>query len=358
MTSSVRDWATLSDVYTAEAVEAIAAKTPSSNGFKTLHRVLTATGENVETTRSHLAKYLRFAQLHNGLDADRLKRLREPADYAAWHAVYNELLVAYFVAKRFALQVSFVVNPSKKGEGDFYITHSGGCIIVEAKTPKGDNPELQGPTEEGHDGWDDDLVRTAFLQGASQLEKGKCNLIVICTQLCAWIHDWTPLERLLYGQEVITGKFDSNERQITGLQTEFRPDGELLRHTPKRYTRISAVASFRTDTYCGGAFHPHVMQVQFAVLHNYFATCCIPPKLFSAAEQFVPDRDKTRIKHINEKRSTLLFYMGADRLQDSRTRVKLALHRPIRRLRRLHYRLRISRTLRTATSQRRDRHGQ
>jgi len=354
VTSPTQDLAALHDIFPPAVVDAIAARAQSSNGFKILHETLTATNENSEIARSHLAKCLRFAQDHNGLDTDRLKRLCEPADYATWRAVHNELLVAYFVAKHFALQVSFIVNPTQKGQGDFQIAHSTGRIIVEVKTPKGDDPDLRGPTEKAHYGWDNDLIRTAFLQGAKQVRKGNRNLIVICTQLCAWIHDWMPLEKLLYGQEVITANFDPKRGQITRPRTEFRPDGKLLGHRPKRHTRVSAVASFRTDAYSEGPFDPEVMQVQFAVLHNYFAACHIPPRVFSAAEQFIPDKRRRRITHVNEKRATLLFYMGENSIQDARTRLKVGIHGLFRKMTRSYYKLKMRRVMKTMACEQRD----
>ncbi len=168
---------------------------------------------------------------------------------AVWKATHNELLVPYFFAKAFGLTISFTVTPTQKGQGDFQIIHPKGRVIVEVKTPRGDDPNLEGPQGGVHWGWDEELIKPVFLEAAGRLRRGNLNLVVICTHLCAWIHDSMPFERMLYGEDTIAATFDPETGNVGEPRTEFRPNGELLRHKPKRYTRISAVASLRTDAY-------------------------------------------------------------------------------------------------------------
>lgn len=344
----------LSRVYTSEVIAGISARAGSDNGLNLLSQMLAGVGEGLVVDRAHLNAYLQFAEQRGGLDADRLGRLRHPHDYAAWKAVHNELLVPYFFSKTFRLKIEFTVNPTRKGEGDFQIVRPEGRIIVEVKTPRGDDPNLQGPQARVHCGWDEDLLRPAFLQAAKQLQRGNRNLIVICAQLCAWIHDSMPFERLLYGQDVITAEFDPETGQTTRPRTVFEPSGELLRYKWKRRTRISAVASLRTDTYCGGPFNNLVRQVQFTVLHNCFALAHIPPNVFGGAEQFVPDENRGRIKHVNKHRSTMLLYLTDTPIADIHTRLTVFFERLLRALRRVWLRAKIRRVAKAMQSERND----
>jgi hypothetical protein len=336
------DSAVLHEIYTPAAIESIRTRAESDSGFKLLHQMLTGANEHLAVDRAHFAKCLRFAREHNGLDVDRLHRLGDPSDYAAWRAVYNELLVPYFFAKAFGLTVCFTVNPTQKGQGDFEIIHRRGRVIVEVKTPRGDDPNLEGPQDTVHWGWDEGLIRPPFLQAARQLQKGNLNLVVICTDLCAWMHDGMAFERLLYGQEIIAATFDSKTGRTGEPRTEFRLDGELLRHRPKRHTRISAVASI-----CAGPFDDaQVMQIQFAVLHNYFASCPIPPQVFHRAEQFLPIPGKGSIKHVGQGHSTILLYTTEGWAQAIVKRLEVSIHSLYRPIRRFYWRIKMRRVAR------------
>lgn len=292
------------EVYTPEVSEAIAERAKVDLGLKQLDSRLHPTNEYLAYDRVHLDKCLVFAKNCEGLDQDRLSRLRQPQNFHTWQSAYNELLVPYFFARAFRLQIEFVTNPQKKGLGDFQVIHQQGRIIVEVKTPKGDDPDLQGPGDNVHAGFDDELLRPAFIDGAKQLRRGNRNLIVICTQLCAWIHDSDAFEKLFYGQEVITRSFDSELGEAVGpTEIKFDPDGELLRHRPKRYTRISAIASFRNDISSCRRFPEEAQQIQFTVFHNYHAVSQIEPNMFAGVEQFIPDTGK----HINKDKSDFLI---------------------------------------------------
>lgn len=344
------DLAVLHEIYTREIVEWISTSAISDKGLSLVHRMLTGANERLAIDRAHFAKCLRFAKEHNGLDADRLQRLRRPEHYAAWKAAYNELLVPYFFAEAFGLTVSFVVNPTQKGQGDFQIMHPKGRVVVEVKTPRGDDPNLQGPQDTVHWGWDEELIRPVFLEAARQLRRGNLNLVVICTQLCAWIHDWTPFEKLLYGEDVITATFDPGTGNTGEPKTAFQPNGELHRHRPRQYTRISAVASFRTDAYCAGPFDSQVMQVQFAVLHNYFARCPIARQVFHGAEQFLPVPGKGRIKHVKERQSTIFLYLTDGWREGIFKRLRVTTNLLCRRIRRLYYRVKFRRAMKAIES--------
>ena len=308
MSSGERSLTVFHQVYTPEVLAAIAKKANSDKGQNVLHRMLIADNDPLRIDRVHFDKCLRFAKQNDGIDADRLARLREPESYAVWKSVHNELLVPYFFTKVFKLEVKFITNAKERGLGDFQIIDPEGIIIVEVKTPRGDDPNLEGPKESMHAGLDEQLLRPAFLDGARQLRRGNKNLIVICTQLCAWIHDWRPFEKLFYGQEIITAAFDTKlGRVVEPVKTKFIPDGELNKYRKKRFTRISAIASFRNDIYCGSPFSEEAQQIQFAVLHNYHALCPISPNLFSEVEQFIPDRKKGSIEHINKEKNAVLI---------------------------------------------------
>jgi hypothetical protein len=345
----------LSEIYTSQVVGEIAKRAQSDKGMAVLHRLLTAGDEHRTIERVHLDRCLRFAKERNGLDADRLQRLTEPHNYAAWEAVHNELLVPYFFSKAFNLNIQFVVSPGEKGLGDFQIDYSAGKIYVEVKTPKGDDPDRQGSCEAAHAGYDEHLIKPSFLEGARQLKRENKNLIVICTQLCAWIHDESPFEKLLYGQEVITAQLDTRIGRVIGLpMVEFHPNGELHRHRPRRYTRISAIASFRNDHYWRLPFSEQEQQVQFTVFHNYFAICQIDPDIFSMAEQFVPDKEKETIKHIRPNRRTLIVYMTDSSFTRFLILTRNFLNGGLRVVRRFYYRFRFRRAIRESISKKKE----
>jgi hypothetical protein len=202
-TSASHGLAVLHEVYTPEIIGSLTTRADSDKGLNLLHGMLTGANERLAVDRAHFAKCLRFAKEHNGLDPDRLRRLRTPGDYAAWKAAHNELLVPYFFAKAFGLTVSFIVNPTQKGQGDFQVVHPRGRIVVEVKTPRGDDPNLEGPQDSVHEGWDEELIKPVFLDAARQLQRGNRNLVVVCTQLCAWIHDWMPLRGCITGRMLL-----------------------------------------------------------------------------------------------------------------------------------------------------------
>ena len=343
------------EIYTAQIVSDISRKARSDAGLEILRQILTATNEHYAIERIHLDKCLGFAKNHNGIDADRLRRLTDPPNYAAWKAVHNELLVPYFFSKVFNLNIQFVISPEEKGIGDFQINQSDGKIYVEVKTPKGDDPDCQGSRERAHWGFDEHLIRPSFLEGAKQLKRGNKNLIVICTQLCAWIHDESPFERLLYGQEVITSQLDTKIGKVVGSpHLEFHPDGEFNRHRPARYSRVSAIASFRNDCYLGLPFSDLEQQVQFTVFHNYFAICQIDPDIFSMAEQFIPDKEQETIKHIRPNNRTLLIYITDSLFVCFLIRSRSFLYDVFRMMRRVYYRFRFRRAIRDRINQKKE----
>ncbi len=334
----------LEEIYTSDVLSKIAHRAESDEGLRVLHRLLVPDNEHRRIERVHFDRCLQFAKQHNGIDEDRLVRLRDPANYGVWKAVHNELLVPYFFAKCFKLKVKFITNAKEGGLGDFQVLQPEGVMVVEVKTPKGDDPDLQGPKGTVHAGLDEGFLRQAFVDGARQLKRGRRNLIVICTQLCAWIHDCKPLEKLFYGQEVITTAFDPHlGRAVRPVRTKFVPNGELHKHIPKRFTRVSAIAAFRNDTYCGAPFCENTQQVQFTVLHNYFACLPISPSVFTRAEQFIPDKATKVIKHVNEKGSARLIYSAETEFADFILRLTNCVYTWLRKARRCYYRLKMRR---------------
>jgi hypothetical protein len=296
------------EVYTPEVLKTLAERAKSDTSLRALDSRIHPNNEYLAYDRVHLDKCLVFSKQHGALDQDRLSRLRQPQNFHTWQSVYNELLVPYFFMKVFKLQIDFVTNPKRKGLGDFQVIYPEGRIMVEVKTPKGDDPNLEGPDDTVHEGFDDDLLRPVFLDGARQLRRGNKNLIVICTQLCAWIHESDAFEKLFYGQEVITSPFNPDIGGLVGpIETKFVPNGELLRHRPKRYTRVSAIASFRNDISLCRRFSEEAQQIQFAVFHNYHAVSPLEPNMFIGVEQFIPDKEKGGIEHINEKKNAFLI---------------------------------------------------
>jgi len=344
MTSGGEKLTVFNEIYTSEVLSKIAERAKSDKGLKVLERFLASDNQHLRIERVHFDKCLRFAKERNGIDTDRLGRLREPDNYAAWRSIHNELLVPYFFARGLKLKIRFIINARERGLGDFQVVCPEGVIIVEVKTPKGDDPDLQGPKDSVHAGLDENLLRPAFIDGASQLKRGNKNLIVICTQLCAWIHDSWPFEKLFYGQEVITAPFAPDLGRAVGpIETKFIPDGELHRHVPRRFTRISAIAAFSNDTFLGSPFSEDIQQVQFTVLHNYFARCPIEPSIFGRSEQFVPDRTRKAIKHIKEKNTCVLLYSRETEFANLILRLTNHMYAWFRKLRMLYYRIKMRR---------------
>ena len=137
----------LYEVYTPEVLNTIKQRAKVEPGLKNLESRLYPHNEYLEFDRVHLDKCLVFAKQHDALDQDRLSRLRQPQNFHTWQSIYNELLVPYFLAKVFRLQICFITKPERKGLGDFQIIHQEENIIVEVKTPKGDDPNMEGPKE-------------------------------------------------------------------------------------------------------------------------------------------------------------------------------------------------------------------
>jgi len=330
------------EVFTDEVLRKIGDMAVADDGLKVLSQMLIGANEYLRIDRFHLDRLLQFAINHGGLDNDRHARLTRPGSYHSWKAVYNELLVAYFFAKKFKLNVELISTPDQKGYGDFHLLHPDGPIMVEVKTPRGDDPNLQGPQKGAHWGWDEDLLKGAFLDGASQLQRGNKNLIVICTQLCAWIRDYKPLQRLLYGHDVLTAALDAKAGRIVGpVKSKFVASGELHRHEPSRFTRISAIASFKEDIIGMATFAKHIKPVQFTVLHNYHAICPISDKVFSSAEQFVPKREHKEFDHVKQNHSDIQFFLGNTGFSDFILKVYNFLYKCFRKARRFYWRLRM-----------------
>jgi len=286
------------EVYTPQVLSKIAERAKREQGLDPLHRLLTAASEHRRIERVHLDRCLYFAKKGDGLDTDRLSRLRNPEDYASWLAVRNELLVPYFFAEAFKVRIEFVRAVNRKGLGDFHIV-TPERVIVEVKTPKGDEPDLHSSIEPFHEGLDTNLIESVFRDAARELDRENKNLLVICTQLCTWI-DLDSFEVYFYGQEM-----------FNRTKTIFVPDGKLNkprnRDGGKWFRRISAIGSFNNAHYCSFPFSEEVQQVQFTLLHNYHALCPISPNLFSEVEQFIPDRKKGSIEHINKEKNAVLI---------------------------------------------------
>lgn len=328
----------LQEVYTPDVLNGIAGRSKHDKGLKVLMWILRGENEHPKLDRIHLDKCLRFAQENGGLDADKISRLSDPNNFHEWQSTYNELLVPYFFAKVFKHKIEFVINPEKEGLGDFHVAHPEGKVVVEVKTPRGDDPDMQGPKESVHAGLDEGLLKSVFLDGARQLERGNKNLIIICTQLCAWIRDWKPFEKLFYGQEVITAAFDNKVgRVVEPMRAKFTPDGELNRYRKKRFTRISAIASFKNDIYLGSPFSENIQQIRFHVLHNCFAFNPINPNVFSGADQFIPDKSKKAIKHKRKNNGCILLYSAETEFANLVLKLKNYGHSLLRKIRRLYY---------------------
>ncbi len=218
-------------------------------------------------------------------------------DYAAWKEVHNELLVPYFFAKVLRLRIKFTTNAPSRGLGDFQIVLPTDYIIVEVKTPRGDILAEDLSEDDWHEEVDEHLLESVFRDAAKQVQPGNKNLIVVCTRLCKSMHDSRALEKLLYGHKKLSVAFD--QKQGNTAETELIADGHLIKHHGKRFTRISAVASFREDVIFQLPVSGGQQQVHFAILHNYHAKCPIPPELFPRVEQFVANRERGRVEQIN-----------------------------------------------------------
>jgi hypothetical protein len=287
-------------IYTTSVIDAFRKRANRENRLDIVYDTLTAANKRFATAKRHLSECLQFASDRNGLDMDRRRRLREPVDYAAWKAVHNELLVPYFFAKVFKLNITFMTNAERRGLGDFQIALPTDCVIVEVKTPRGDVLAQDQSEDDCHGGLEEDLLDSVFRDAAKEMQPGNMNLIVVSTRLCKSIFDARALEKLLYGHKKLSVAFDQKQQRIVRTpETEVIPDGHLLRHRGKRFTRISAVASFKEDMIYRLPVPDGPQQVHFAILHNYYAECPISPELFPGVEQWVANREKGKVEQIN-----------------------------------------------------------
>jgi hypothetical protein len=99
-----------------------------------------------------------------------------------------------------------------------------------------------------------------------------------------------PFIWYLYGKEVMI-------HEKGKLRTAIVPNGELLRHRPPRFKRISAVGSFRID-YSQRSTGKD-LPVSFTLFHNYFAKKQIPIGVFDSVEQYVINKSTNQIVPIN-----------------------------------------------------------
>jgi len=221
----------LHEIYDQETQAQIQSKATNGNGLMILYQILTSDNGFRIIQRKNLDKWLLFAKNKNGLDNDKLSRLKRPKSFHLWQSVVNEIEVAYFFAHQFNHNISFVTNASTKGEGEFVINTDNEKIIVEVKTPYDLTRSYTQSITGVHYGLDTHLIEKSFLQAAGQLKKGNVNLVIICTQLCDWIRGMPDsFLHYLFGPKEDHSKSD--------------PCGEFVKHKKKRYTRISAIASF------------------------------------------------------------------------------------------------------------------
>ncbi|RPJ33566.1 MAG: hypothetical protein EHM35_10430, partial [Planctomycetaceae bacterium] len=223
------------EIYTSPVIDAIGRRTNDRNRLDVLYDVLTAADKRFGVAKRHLSQCLQFARDQRGLDTDRLKRLREPRDYAEWKQVHNELLVPYFFAKVFKLKIKFTTNAVRPGLGEFRIALPSDQVIVEVKTPRGDVLAGEQPEkdrgENCHEGLDEHLLDSVFRDAAKQAQPGNKNLLIVSTRLCKRILDSRAFEKLLYGHEEWSFAVKGKQRNIAKpVETEFVPDGHLLRH--------------------------------------------------------------------------------------------------------------------------------
>ncbi len=294
----------LDEIYTAPIIAAFRKKADRRNRLDIVYDTLTSANERFAAAKRCLSECLQFASDQDGLDTNRLSRLREAKDYAEWKQVHNELLVPYFFARVFKLKIKFTTNAAKRGLGEFRIVLPTDQVIVEVKTPRGDILAKEQPEKDGeedcHEGLDEHLLDSVFRDAAKQARPGNKNLLVVSTRLCKWILDSRAFEKLLYGHE--EWSFAVGERQdhpARPVETEFVSDGHLLKHRGRRFTRISAVASFKEDVSYRLPVSDGPQQVHFAILHNYYAECPIPPRLFPGVEQLVANKERRRVERIN-----------------------------------------------------------
>jgi len=278
------------EVYTPDALSRIDERAKHDKGLQGLNWILKGDNEYPKIDRIHLDKCLCFAQEKGGLDADKISRLSNPNDFHEWQSVYNELLVPYFFANVFKHKIEFVINPEKKGLGDFHVVHPEGNIVVEVKTPKGDDAFSNGQKHVEYNGYGDEFIDSVFKDAGNQLRRETRNLVIICPQLCTWIQNSMPFIWYLYGKEVWV-------HEEGKLRSAIVPNGELLRHRPTRFTRISSVGSFRID-------YPRRstgkgLPVSLTLFHNYFAKKQIPIDVFDSVEQYVINESTNQIMPIN-----------------------------------------------------------
>jgi hypothetical protein len=296
----------IDEIYTVPIIAAFRKKANRRNRLDIVRDTLTPANRRFAVAKRYLSECLQFANDQDGLDADRLSRLREPKDYAEWKQVHNELLVAYFFAKVFKLKIKFTTNAPRRGLGDFLIVLPTDQVTVEVKTPRGDvlRDQSEGDGEEDcHEGLEEHLLDSVFRDAANQAQPGNKNLLVVSTRLCKWILDSRAFEKLLYGHEVWSFAVEKKQPHTARpVETEFVPDGHLLKHRGKRFTRISAVASFKEDMIYRLPVSDGPQQVHFAILHNYYAECPIPPELFPGVEQLVANKERRRVERMNAGR--------------------------------------------------------
>ena len=265
------------EVYTPEALKRIDERAKHDEGLRGLNGILKGDNEYPQINRTHLDKCFCFAKEKGGLDTDKKSRLSNPNNFHEWLSVYNELLVPYFFAKVFKLKIEFVTNPVKKGLGDFHIIHPKGKVVVEVKTPKGDDASSNDKKHAEYSGYGDEFIKSVFKKAFKQLCPGKRNLVIICPELCRWIRISEAFIWYLYGKEAMI-----DEEGM--LRTAIVPNGKLLKHPPC-FTRISTVGYFRIDyvQYSNRKGLP----VSLTLFHNYFAKEQIPLDMFESIEQYV-----------------------------------------------------------------------
>ena len=286
------------DVYTPVALSRIDERAKHGKGLQGLNRILKGDTEYPRINRIHIDKCLCFAQEKGGLDDDKISRLSNPKDFHEWQSVYNELLLPYFFANVFKHKIEFATTPVKKGLGDFHIVHPNGKIVVEVKTPKGDDAFSNGQNDVEYNGYGDEFIDSVFKDAGNQLCGETRNLVIICPQLCTWIQISKAFIWYLYGKEVWI--YEEGKFRIAIV-----PNGELLKHRPPRFTRVSAVGYFRIDSiqYSNRKGLP----VSLTLFHNYFAKKQIPRDVFERVEQYVINESANQIAPINSGNSNFII---------------------------------------------------
>ncbi|MBW7989534.1 MAG: hypothetical protein FVQ84_05895 [Planctomycetes bacterium] len=289
------------EVYTPQSLSKIDERAKHDKGLQSLNWILKGDNDYPQINRTHLDKCFCFAKEKGGLDNDKISRLSNPNDFHGWLSVYNELLVPYFFAKVFKHKIEFVTNPAKKGLGDFHIIHPKGKVVVEVKTPKpkGDDAFSNGQKNAEYSGYGDEFIKSVLKEAFDQLRPGTRNLVIICPQLCRWIRIPKPFIWYLYGKEAM---IDEEGR----LRTAIVPNGELLKHRPPRFTRISAVGSFWIDS----IQYPNRkgLPVSLTLFHNYYAKKQIPIDVFDSVEQYVINESANHIAPINSGNCRFLIH--------------------------------------------------